>query len=347
MSSPNFAQQVLAWYDLHGRKHLPWQQNITPYRVWVSEIMLQQTQVSTVIPYYERFMQRFPDVFSLAKADIDEVLHLWTGLGYYARGRNLHKCAQSLVGNYQGIFPQDVEQLSQLPGIGRSTAAAIASISMNIPAAILDGNVKRVLTRYFAIEGWPGNSQTEKQLWQLAEQLTPSQRNAQYTQAMMDLGATLCTRSKPQCEICPIAEHCLGLKTGKPTQFPNSKPKTIKPVKQTTLVFILANQQLLLQQQPNQGIWGGLWCPPQTNESPQELLQKLIPGAQAEQSELGKFRHTFSHYHLDINPVVLRLAHLPSCVADSDKVNQCWYNLQNPPAMGLPAPIKKLIEELL
>lgn len=349
MSSSLFSQQVLSWYHQHGRKHLPWQQNITPYRVWVSEIMLQQTQVSTVIPYYERFMQRFPDIHSLAAANVDEVLHLWTGLGYYARGRNLHKCAQTIVNDFQGEFPRSAEQLSQLPGIGRSTAAAIASISMGIAAAILDGNVKRVLTRHFAIEGWPGKSAVEKYLWEIAEQLTPNTQTGEYTQAMMDLGATLCTRNKPQCEICPVQASCLGFKTGNPTQLPTSKPKTIKPIKKTTLLLIVTpDQQLFMQQQPAKGIWGGLWCPVQveSQEQAEQQLLKLFPGSQAHMSSLPSFRHTFSHYHLDIHPLVVRLVRFPNQIADTDKTQHCWYNLEQPPALGLPAPIKKLIEEL-
>ena len=223
MTQQYFSDAVLLWYEQHGRKHLPWQQQINPYRVWVSEIMLQQTQVSTVIPYFERFMQRFPDVHSLATSAQDEVLHLWTGLGYYARGRNLHACAKVIVSEYRGEFPRSVEQLATLPGIGRSTAAAIASISMGIHAPILDGNVKRVLTRCFAVSGWPGDGQVQKRLWSLAEELTPNHSSRQYTQAMMDLGATLCTRSKPACGICPLQPQCLGLKTGNPAQFPQQQ----------------------------------------------------------------------------------------------------------------------------
>lgn len=351
MRDLKFSEKVLCWYHQHGRKHLPWQQDINPYRVWVSEIMLQQTQVSTVIPYYERFMLRFPDVARLAQADIDEVLHLWTGLGYYARGRNLHKCAQVIMSEYHGEFPLSVELLSQLPGIGRSTAAAIASISMGIPAAILDGNVKRVLTRHFAIEGWPGTGKIEKQLWEIAEQLTPNKQTGEYTQAMMDLGATLCTRSKPQCDICPIQKSCLGFQTGNPSQFPSSKPKTVKPTKHTKLLLILTpDKQLYMQQQPNKGIWGGLWCPAQIDQDQQALqqLQQLLPGNQATEHALPSFRHTFSHYHLEIHPVLLQLNKAPAYIADNtDKQPYCWYNLEQPPAIGLPAPIKKLIKELL
>lgn len=352
-TTPSFSRRVLAWHAQHGRKHLPWQQNLSPYRVWVSEIMLQQTQVSTVIPYFKRFMQRFPDIYSLAEADIDEVLHLWTGLGYYARGRNLHKCAQTLVSGYQGEFPQSVEELSNLPGIGRSTAGAIASISMSIPAAILDGNVKRVLTRHFAIEGWTGSSKVEKQLWQLAEELTPNattnKNTGTYTQAMMDLGATLCTRSKPQCDICPIKASCLGLKTGNPTQFPTPKPKKVKPVKSTALLLILTpDKQLYLEQQPSEGIWGSLWCPPQAETSEQSLekLQTLFPNSKATRQLLPAFRHTFSHYHLDIQPVLLELASTPYEIKESGSTAGLWYNLEQPPEVGLPAPIKKLIKAL-
>src|SRR5690606_6541720 len=212
--SDDFAQRVLVWFDQHGRKHLPWQQGITPYRVWLSEIMLQQTQVATVIPYFERFIARFPDVQSLAAAPIDDVLHLWTGLGYYARARNLHRCAQTIVRDYGGEFPASVAALSELPGIGRSTAGALASIAHQQRAAILDGNVKRVLARHHAIDGWPGTTQTLSQLWQFAEQHTPDKRSDHYTQAMMDLGATVCTRSKPACDHCPVADSCIAYAQG-------------------------------------------------------------------------------------------------------------------------------------
>lgn len=350
MSHPSFSERVLHWYQQHGRKHLPWQQHITPYRVWVSEIMLQQTQVATVIPYFQRFMQHFPDVHSLAQAPLDEVLHLWTGLGYYARGRNLHKCAQQIVNDYSGSFPQSVDALQQLPGIGRSTAGAIASISMGIDAAILDGNVKRVLTRFFAVEGWPGTRVVEQQLWEIAEKLTPTHNTAAYTQAMMDLGATLCTRSKPQCEACPLQADCRGYLGGNPTQFPNSKPKTNKPIKHTVLLIIKnLNGEILLQQRPETGIWGGLWSMPEADTLPlaYEHLQRLIPQARYDEQELMPFRHTFSHYHLEIQPLLIQLQHTPLNVAETDSAQQCWYNTHQPASIGLPAPIKKLLKEHL
>ena len=343
MSKPfQFSDVVLAWYHKHGRKHLPWQQDISPYRVWVSEIMLQQTQVATVIPYFERFMQRFPDVFSLAKAEQDEVLHLWTGLGYYARGRNLHACAQQVVELYNGDFPQSVEQLAELPGIGRSSAGGIASISMGKRAAILDGNVKRVLTRFYAIAGWPGTTAVQKELWHIAEQLTPEHSHREYTQTMMDLGATLCTRSKPACGICPLQPQCEGYKTGKPTQFPNSKPKKEKPEKHTILLMVEnSGGELYLQQRPQSGIWGGLWSFPEVSseaEAVSWLRQHL--SSEAEPEWLDSFRHTFSHYHLQIQPLRFRLNKQPQQIGEAEGH---WYNPSNPSELGLAAPVKKLL----
>jgi A/G-specific adenine glycosylase len=341
----SFSDVVLAWYHKHGRKHLPWQQDISPYRVWVSEIMLQQTQVTTVIPYFERFMQRFPTVFELASAHQDEVLHLWTGLGYYARGRNLHACAQTVVNQFDGEFPRSVDELSQLPGIGRSTAGAIASISMGIRAPILDGNVKRVLTRFYAVEGWPGTTQVQKRLWQIAEQLTPDHSHRQYTQTMMDLGATLCTRSKPACGICPLQPQCLGHQSGQPTQFPNSKPKKGKPEKHTALLMLEnPDGSLYLQQRPQQGIWGGLWSFPEVAGEQQALAWlKQHFGVEGEAEVMESFRHTFSHYHLHIQPIRIRLAAKACQVSETDAGH--WYNPRNPSELGLAAPVKKLLHQ--
>ena len=344
----SFSDAVLNWYHQYGRKDLPWQQNITPYRVWVSEIMLQQTQVATVIPYFERFMQRFPDVQALAAASQDDVLHLWTGLGYYARGRNLHACAQKVVADFNGEFPRSVEELSTLPGIGRSTAAAIAPISMGINAPILDGNVKRVLTRFFAIEGWPGETRIQNDMWALAEELTPDHSSREYTQAMMDMGATLCTRSKPACGICPLQPQCQGFASGKPAQFPNSKPKKEKPVKSTLLVMLCNPAgEYLLQQRPQKGIWGGLWSFPEATDGAeaQQLISQQLPGCPiAEEEWLTPFRHTFSHYHLDIQPVIYHLQNTPSSVQESGKDPIHWYNPKSPSTLGLAAPVKMLLE---
>lgn len=341
----NFSQTVLHWFDDHGRKDLPWQNPITPYRVWVSEVMLQQTQVKTVIPYFEKFMAAFPTVFDLANAEQDLVLNLWTGLGYYARARNLHKAAKIVAEKYQGDFPQSVEALNDLPGIGRSTAGAIASISMGISAPILDGNVKRVLTRFYAVEGWPGTSHVEKALWQIAEQNTPSTRTGHYTQAMMDLGATLCSRSKPACGICPLQPECQGYKSGKPTDFPHSKPKKEKPIKTVRFLMITDTKgQLLLEQRPASGIWGSLYCLPEetptTNQSQSVIPDYII------KEEWPLFRHTFSHYHLDIVPVLCELVDTNKAVGIMEPTNQLWHNLQKPLEVGTAAPMVTLIDQL-
>ena len=340
MDNTQFATTVLNWFDQHGRKHLPWQQTKSPYHTWISEIMLQQTQVTTVIPYFNAFIERFPTVDALAKAPIDEVLHHWTGLGYYARARNLHKAANQVVHDWGGVFPQDPHLLEKLPGVGRSTAAAVSSIAYGAKAAILDGNVKRVLARYFAVEGWPGNTLIAKQLWEHAESLTPNGRNADYTQAMMDLGATLCTRSKPRCTDCPISESCLALKADRVTDFPGSKPKKEKPTKQTFMLLIREGNQFLLEQRPASGIWGGLWSFPEITDLrdidahwavDHEALQILQP-----------FRHTFSHYHLEITPVLVDVVNLKAEHVMEERTT-LWYNSVQPSEVGLAAPVKTLI----
>ncbi len=341
----SFSAPVLKWFDKHGRKHLPWQQDISAYRVWLSEIMLQQTQVTTVIPYFERFIARFPDVESLAAAPIDEVLHLWTGLGYYARARNLHKCAQVVVNQYGGEFPSTVESLADLPGIGRSTAGAIVSIAFQKRAAILDGNVKRVLARYHAVEGWPGQLEVANQLWEIAENYTPKTRANHYTQAMMDLGATLCTRSKPKCEECPVREGCVAYAQGNPAAYPGKKPKKTLPEKSVQLVMLRNPAgDVLLQQRPAQGIWGGLWSFPELSidADAQEYAEDHY-GAVIELEQWNTYRHTFSHYHLDITPVLIQLAKTPRAIGESATH---WYNPHQPDALGLAAPVKKLLEKL-
>lgn len=339
-----FSEAVLNWFDQHGRTDLPWQQNKTPYRVWVSEIMLQQTQVATVIGYYQRFMARFPDVQSLASAEQDEVLHLWTGLGYYARARNLHKCAQTVVEQFNGQFPQSVEELESLPGIGRSTAGAIASISMGIHASILDGNVKRVLARFHAVEGWPGEKKVSDKLWIIADRYTPAKRTSDYTQAMMDMGATLCTRSKPACEMCPLVTQCEAYAQKRVKEFPFSKPKKDKPVKATRMLLLRHKGEYLLQQQPSSGIWGGLWIFPQQSVTDDPFAHIQLQTAKVlEQETLTPFRHTFSHYHLDIHPLVIELARKPKSVKQTE---QLWYDPERPASVGLAAPVKKLLDEL-
>ena len=342
-----FSKTVLKWYDKFGRKDLPWQKDVTPYRVWVSEIMLQQTQVNTVIPYFQKFISQFPDVFALAKASSDEVMHLWSGLGYYARARNLHKCSQQIVTNYNGEFPSSLEALQSLPGIGRSTAGAILSLSMNKPAAILDGNVKRVLCRAHAIEGWPGNTSVLKKLWELAEHYTPTQRNQNYTQSMMDLGAMVCTRSNPKCDSCPLQRHCLGYKEGNPTRYPHKKPKLSPPIRHKYFVIIInQDNELLLEKRPPSGIWGGLWAFPEAdNLNAVEMMSTndFHCDIQSTQS-LELFRHTFSHFHLDITPIVIKTTCKSQMIMDSDRY--FWYKLRSSLPGGIAAPVNKLLKFL-
>ncbi len=343
MSPEQFGDSVLAWYDRHGRKDLPWQQGITPYRVWVSEIMLQQTQVSTVLGYFDRFMAALPDVQALAAAAEDEVLHLWTGLGYYSRARNLHKTAKLVVERHAGEFPRDVEALAELPGIGRSTAGAIASLSMGLRAPILDGNVKRVLARYVAQAGYPGEPKVARQLWAVAERFTPAQRVNHYTQAMMDLGATLCTRSKPSCLLCPLKDGCRAHLLGRESEFPEPKPRKQLPHKRT-LMPLLANHDnaILLYRRPSSGLWGGLWSLPEVDD-----LAALDPLAArhglelAEPRELPGLTHTFSHFQLAIEPWRIRGKSGGHAVAEADWL---WYNLASPPRLGLAAPVKTLLK---
>ncbi|MGV6807154.1 MAG: A/G-specific adenine glycosylase [bacterium] len=349
----SFADRLLAWFDIHGRKSLPWQHDITPYRVWVSEIMLQQTQVQTVIPYFEKFMDAFPGVTDLAAASDDEVLHLWTGLGYYSRARNLHKSAKTVVAEFGGHFPASLEQLESLPGIGRSTAGAILSIAFQQRAPILDGNVKRVLARHFAIDGWPGESKTSKRLWAQAEQCTPEKSVADYTQAIMDLGATVCTRSNPDCDNCPFDSSCVARAQDRIDQLPGKKPKKQMPIKRVYL-SILRNQhrEILLQKNPPAGVWGGLWSFPQTpvgentdgnlHSLPQDFIN--TKGWQIrEQTTLTSQRHTFSHFHLDYTPVIIDLV-APDGVMDTP--DQLWYNPNQPAKLGTPAPVRKILDQL-
>ena len=347
ISKVDFSQRVLDWFDLYGRKNLPWQQSVSPYRTWVSEIMLQQTQVSTVMPYFEKFMQRFPTVCDLANAPIDDVLHHWSGLGYYARARNLHKTAQQVCTEMAGEFPQDPVELESLPGIGRSTAGAIASLSMNLRAPILDGNVKRVLARFAAIDGWPGQAQVLSQLWELAELYTPDQRVDEYTQAMMDLGATLCTRSKPQCDACPLSDACLAYAQNDWQRYPGKKPKKTLPVR-TVHWLVLSNEQgeVLLHQRPPKGIWGGLWSFPELPEG--QAINDFCRDRFGLEVTLGEKlqvrRHAFSHFHLDIHPQQLLLRKRGCVVFEANDL--VWYNTHRPDARGLAAPVARLLDEL-
>jgi A/G-specific adenine glycosylase len=305
-ASAGFATRLLDWYGHNGRQALPWRQEPTPYRVWLSEIMLQQTQVATVLPYYQRFLQRFPDLASLAAAPLEEVLGLWAGLGYYSRARHLHRTAQTVATQYGGSFPASLEALAALPGIGRSTAGAILAIAFRRRAAILDGNVKRILARHGGIEGWPGEAAVGRRLWVLSEALLPEERIDDYTQAIMDLGALVCSRSKPACRDCPVAADCRARLDGRIAQLPGQRPGKALPTREC--YFLLLRDpagRLYLEQKPAPGLWGGLWSFPEFSAWDDLLYYsgqwRVEPGLL---ETLPSARHTFSHYHLQYTPVL-------------------------------------------
>ncbi len=340
-----FAARLLAWFDRHGRRDLPWQQPRSPYRVWLSEIMLQQTRVETVIPYFERFTRAFPDVASLAQAPLDAVLHLWTGLGYYARARNLHRAAQVVVERHGGELPAELDALTALPGIGRSTAGAILAMAWERRAPILDGNVKRVLARHGAVAGWPGDSGVARRLWALADRHTPAQRLADYTQAIMDLGATLCTRARPACAHCPVADDCQARREDRVSHFPGAKPETTTPVRRT-LWLILRNRdgEVLLLRRPPHGVWGGLWsfpeCAPDTGSATIEAACAAL-GCQLLASQPGAAgRHVFTHFKLDYQ--VLEIA-VTATAGVADRDAHRWVDPAAPGVLGLPAPVRDLL----
>lgn len=344
MSKPDqgkhFAARVLRWFDAHGRKDLPWQRDVAPYRTWISEIMLQQTQVATVIPYFERFMQRFPDVEALANAPEDDVLEHWSGLGYYARARNLHRAARIVRDEFAGRFPDEFDAVAALPGIGRSTAGAILSLAFRQRHAILDGNVKRVLARHAGIDGWPGTAAVANALWSVAEARLPGERFDAYNQAMMDLGATLCTRSRPQCETCPVSADCVARLEHRQQQLPGRKPKKALPEKRVDMLMIEHNGCLLLEKRPPSGIWGGLWSLPESDDG--ETFARETGGG-ASIDALGELVHTFSHYRLRIRPLHVRLAGAPAMIGDRETR---WHDLGAPLALGVAAPVRQLIETL-
>jgi len=339
-----FSSRVLEWYDRHGRKDLPWQQDLNAYRVWISEIMLQQTQVATVIPYYERFMTSFPTVADLAAAPLDDVLHHWSGLGYYARARNLHKTAIALRDRHDGEMPGEIDAVLELPGIGRSTAGAILALANEKRHAILDGNVKRVLARYHAVDGWPGKTSVANKLWEIAEHNTPAKRVGDYTQAIMDLGATLCTRTRPRCEACPVSDDCAALKLGRQSDFPGKRAKKAKPLKTTHMLLVHCDGELYLQRRPPSGIWGGLWSLPELpgDDAVMEWCAQTLQACAANVDHWDTLRHSFSHYDLDIKPIAVRLKSPPQKVSDSDQ--ELWYTLAKPPGIGLAAPVQTLID---
>ncbi|WP_373767420.1 A/G-specific adenine glycosylase [Glaesserella sp.] len=346
-----FARQMLAWYHQYGRKQLPWQRNKTLYGVWLSEVMLQQTQVATVIPYFERFMQRFPTVVALADASIDEVLHLWTGLGYYARARNLHHAAQTVRDRFNGQFPTDFADVLSLSGVGRSTAGAILSSVLNAPHPILDGNVKRVLSRYFAVEGWAGEKSVENQLWALSAEVTPFEQVADFNQAMMDLGAMICTRSKPKCTLCPLETQCRANITETWTHYPAKKPKKTLPERQSYFLILKQGTKVLLEKREAKGIWGGLFAFPQFESL--DALKRFVSAKNLQISQpLITFRHTFSHFHLDIHPILVDIStdsvkeKLGTYQPFVSSNREYWYDLLQPGEIGLATPIKRILDEL-
>jgi A/G-specific adenine glycosylase len=341
-----FSTKLLTWYDTHGRHNLPWQIKGEPYQAWVSEIMLQQTQVATVIPYYTRFMARFPDIATLAEADIDQVLHHWSGLGYYARARNLHKSAGIIMTDHGGDFPVVLEDVIQLPGIGRSTAGAILAQSFDQRHAILDGNVKRVLCRHAMIDGWPGKRETEQRLWALSDSLTPDKRTGDYTQAIMDLGATVCSRSKPACPDCPVSSDCQSFLNNAVSKYPASKPSKRLPTRQTKMLLIRDKHgHICLKQRPPAGIWGGLWSLPECDgDAANWATQNLGIKIDAQDAQPA-FRHTFSHFHLDISVIPATLARPHSSrIMETDSI--VWYNPAGTQELGLAAPVKKILRNM-
>jgi A/G-specific adenine glycosylase len=331
-----FTEQLIAWQKVAGRHDLPWQKTRDAYRIWLSEIMLQQTQVSTVIPYYAHFLDSFPDVRALAAAPVEAVIAHWAGLGYYARARNLHRCAQQVVATYAGEFPDSVEALAALPGIGRSTAAAIAAFAFGRRAAILDGNVKRVLCRQFGVAGFPGSTAIDRSLWALAESLLPDNDIEVYTQGLMDLGATLCTRSRPRCADCPVAAGCVARRDGRQAELPTAKPRAKVPERQATFVLFTDGQRLLFERRPPSGLWGGLLVPPEGE--PATLAARL--GLQlGEVRDLPPLRHAFTHFRLTLAPVLCRVA-AQSGAAESGLE---WVDIEKAAGAGVPTPIRKLI----
>lgn len=355
-TDPSFSKAVIDWQKHHGRHNLPWQQSKDAYRVWLSEIMLQQTQVSAVIPYYQRFLNSFPDVQSLANASSEQVMAHWSGLGYYTRARNLHACAKRIVQDYNGVFPQEAELLAELPGIGRSTAAAIAAFSYGTRAAILDGNVKRVFTRVFGIVGYPASKVVETDLWLRAEALMPEadvQQIQSYTQGLMDLGATLCTRTKPRCTDCPLQKRCVALATNRITELPARAAKKAVPTRLVNMLVIVDQSgNVLLEKRPDSGIWGGLFSlpelAPKNDATSAQLMRQLHDAAQQFgepdcMHELQKITHGFTHFKLEISPFQCRLKDSVLAVSEDTHV---WYPLQQCDAAPLPAPIKKLLSSV-
>ncbi|NWG39794.1 MAG: A/G-specific adenine glycosylase [Hydrogenophilaceae bacterium] len=338
-----FAEKLIEWHKKHGRHDLPWQGTRDPYAIWVSEIMLQQTQVATVVPYYNRFMARFADIPSLASASEDEVLAHWAGLGYYARGRNLHRAARQIMELHAGIFPRDLDLVNALPGIGRSTAAAIAVFAYGTRAPILDGNVKRVLSRVFAVEGWPGIRDIESRLWKLAASLLPGENVEAYTQAQMDLGATVCMRTRPDCKRCPLAPDCIARRENRTGELPTARPRRMLPQRSTTLLLLRHGQNVLLEKRPSTGIWGGLWSLPETSADPESACLQLTGHSPESMQRLPALTHVFTHFKLDIKPVLIAVGGTDIVAREPVKV---WMGIDEAARAAIPKPVRTILESL-
>ena len=340
-----FAARLITWQKQHGRHALPWQGCASgdAYPVWLSEIMLQQTQVETVIPYYQRFLASFPDLKSLAEAEQDAVLGHWSGLGYYSRARNLHAAARRIVDQHGGHFPRHIDAILALPGIGRSTAAAITAFAFSERRAILDGNVKRVLTRVFGIDGWPGEKTVENRLWALAESLLPNVDIQAYTQGLMDLGATVCKRGRPLCESCPFSDDCIANMQGRQRELPAARPRKSVPERSTGMLVLLNAGEVLLEKRPNRGIWGGLWSLPEFAESENPLAAAHRLGYQATLSgELPAFNHTFTHFRLFIQPWQLQVKRSHT----ASEPGRIWLSLGDLEGAALPTPVRRILAGL-
>jgi A/G-specific adenine glycosylase len=340
-----FADALLAWFDNHGRKDLPWQHPRDAYRVWLSEVMLQQTQVVTVIPYFQRFVSALPTLRDLAAADEDTVLALWAGLGYYRRARFLQRAAQICVEKHGGELPRDFDALADLPGIGRSTAGAILAQAHGLRFPILDGNVKRVLTRYLGVHGFPGQSAVEKVLWHHADALMPAERTADYTQAIMDLGATLCVRTRPQCDACPLAESCVAKRDDLTTQLPTAKPTKRIPTRDTVMLILRDTKgRVLLERRGPQGVWSGLWSLPEASDHDAAWRAAQSLATIDDAQPLPAFTHVFSHYRLQVEPLLFDAATAHLRIADNPSLR--WCDASERAALGLPAPVRSLLQDI-
>ncbi len=343
MRSFLFSEHLIAWQKNYGRHDLPWQKTREAYCIWLSEIMLQQTQVSTVIPYYLRFIERFPNVVALSNAPLESVLELWAGLGYYARARNLHRCAQIIVNDFGGQFPQSPEVIVSLPGIGRSTAAAISAFAFGTRTAILDGNVKRVLARCFGIDGFPGAAAIEREMWLLAESLLPTTEIEAYTQGLMDLGSTVCTRRKPFCQSCPMVEPCIARREGRQHQIPVSRPKKILSEREASFLLLTDGKQVLLERRPPTGIWGGLLTLPEGGVAEARALSRRHGCRLLEMQAMTPIKHTFSHFHLHIQTLL--------CTVEIDirrvtEVDGLWLDCEEVETAAVPTPIRRLLRTI-